>query len=341
MISNSGSDERGGIANGAAGDQTGGEWRRRSWYDGGWDVVLRHPDDRIRGLLAEMAAAAADNDLIGYDQAQRLTFNQQLERSGWRPERIGTACEADCSSGVAAIVRGAGHRLGVSALKGVDSASWTGNLRSRLVSAGFKALTAPRYLASDAYLLQGDILLNDVGGGHVCVNLSDGRLSGGEAGGAGLEAARSDIPVLRYRASVDPAGGRWLPEMEDHRDTGGSADDFAGDGANPLCYLAIDMPGWYQVRTAVGWLERVRSYDVSDLVHGCAGDGTPIVAVRCYYETPDPAETGWLGVEYSVAPVGGGFLPDMVDLSDTGGSADDFAGNGGPVARFRARLVRL
>lgn len=146
------------------------------------------------------------------------------------------------------------------------------------------------------------------------------------------------VPSLRYRVRV---GGVWLPEMLDHTDTGGSADDYAGNGG-PLEYIAIDMPGWYQVCTqASGWLPRVCQYDPNDLENGCAGDGSPILKVRCYYETPDPDATGWLGIEYSVANVGGSFLADMIDLDDTSGCGDDYAGNDGIVSAFRARLVRV
>lgn len=63
--------------------------------------------------------------------------------------------------------------------------------------------------------------------------------------------------------------------------------------------------------------------------------------MRCYYETPHPDETGWLAVEYAVANVGCGFLAAMHDLVDTGGSPDDFAGNGKPISAFRARIVKL
>lgn len=150
-------------------------------------------------------------------------------------------------------------------------------------------------------------------------------------------------PEVRYRASTDPAGLEWLPEMVGHVDSGGSSDTWAGDGEHPIRWLAVGMPGWYQARTeACGWLPPVRGYDTSDLANGCAGDGSPILAVRCYYETKDPASTGWLAVEYQTADANEGFGPVMRDLEDSGGSADDFAGDGDaePVTRFRARLVR-
>lgn len=135
---------------------------------------------------------------------------------------------------------------------------------------------------------------------------------------------------IRYAASTDPYGNSWLPDMVDHTDTGGSGDTFAGDGVNPIRWLAIDMPGWYQVCTeASGWLPVVYGFDKSDLVYGAAGDGSPITRVRCYYKTQSPATTGWLYAEYDVNG-----LPKMRDLTDTGGSWDDFAGNGGRAYTF-------
>lgn len=146
----------------------------------------------------------------------------------------------------------------------------------------------------------------------------------------------SEIPDLRYRVR---ANGVWLDEMVNHWDSGGSGDDFAGILGSPMEYIAIDMAGYYQVRTeAQGWLPEVRGYNVNDLEYGCAGDGSPITAIRCYYETQNPNATGWLVIEYQAHTIGGGWLPIMRDLTDTGGSADDFAGNGCRIDGFRAIL---
>ena len=46
-ISNSGSDENGAYRGGQAGDQTGTEWRMRSWYNRPWSCVLRYPDQKV------------------------------------------------------------------------------------------------------------------------------------------------------------------------------------------------------------------------------------------------------------------------------------------------------
>lgn len=51
-ISNSGSDERGSYSGGAAGDQTGREWSIVNWYSRPWTCVLRHPDPKVRELIA-------------------------------------------------------------------------------------------------------------------------------------------------------------------------------------------------------------------------------------------------------------------------------------------------
>ena len=172
MISNCGHDENGRYSGGKAGDQTGTEWRVINWYNRPWKCVLRHPNADVRAMIASMAKAAANNNLIGYDQSQRGTFWTNLADSNYDPAQITVACEADCSSGVAAIVKGAGYRLGIDALKKVSTACYTGNLRAALKAAGFEVLTESKYLTSDAYLFAGDILLND--NAHVATNLTTG-----------------------------------------------------------------------------------------------------------------------------------------------------------------------
>lgn len=175
-ISNCGSDERGKYSGGTAGDQTGREWYVRSWWNDGWNVVMRHPNANTRNLIADMAKKAAENDLIGYDQSQRTTFWQHLKASNYDPAQITIACEADCSSGVAAIVKGAGYRLGDTKMQNVSVDIYTGNERAALQNAGFTALYDSKYLTSDAYLLAGDILINEAR--HTTINLTNGSMAG-------------------------------------------------------------------------------------------------------------------------------------------------------------------
>ena len=170
-ISNSGHDERNKYSGGAAGDQTGTEWRLMNWYSYPWNCVLRHPDAAVRAKLAELHTAAAKNNKIGYDQSQRNTYWTQLQAVGYDPGKITVACEADCSAGVIANVRAVGYLLGLDKLKNV-SASYTGNMRSGLQAAGFQVLTDNKYLTTGDYLAAGDILLNDAH--HTAVVVSDG-----------------------------------------------------------------------------------------------------------------------------------------------------------------------
>ena len=170
-LSNSGQDQHGGIHGGAAGDQTGKEWNIIAWYNRPWKCVLRYPKQQVRELIAELGIEAANNSKIGYDQYQRQTYWFQLQAVGYRPSKITTACEADCSAGVIANTKAAGYLLNIPALKNL-SATYTGNMRSAFKTAGFEVLTDSKYLTSSAYLLPGDILLND--GAHTATNLGIG-----------------------------------------------------------------------------------------------------------------------------------------------------------------------
>lgn len=170
-ISNCGHDEKGKYTGGTAGDQTGTEWAIIPWYNRPWNCVLRHPDANVRAKIAELATAAAKNNKIGYDQGQRGTFWTQLQKVNYNPSKITTACEADCSSGIIAIIKAVGYLLKIEALQKI-TATYTGNMRSSLKAAGFEVLTESKYLTSDEYLFAGDILLNDKA--HTATNLTNG-----------------------------------------------------------------------------------------------------------------------------------------------------------------------
>lgn len=173
MIANSGHDERGKYSGGKAGDQTGHEWEIRTWYNRPWDCILRHPDPRVGKLIAELARRAANNNNIGYNQAKRLTFWQNLEKVGYDPAKITTKCDSDCSAGVSAIAKAAGFIIGDAKLKNISPSNWTGSMRASFKDAGFQVITNINYLLSDNYLIPGDILLNTQH--HVCINLDYGK----------------------------------------------------------------------------------------------------------------------------------------------------------------------
>lgn len=171
MISNSGHDENGRYSGGQAGDQTGTEWAIINWYNRPWKCVLRHPDGKVREIIASLAEKAAKNNNIGYDQGQRVSYWNELVKAKYDPSAIKTKCEADCSSGVMSNVKAAGYLLNNEKLKAVSITS-THYMREILRKAGFEVLTDSKYLTSDKYLLRGDVLLND--GHHTATNVTDG-----------------------------------------------------------------------------------------------------------------------------------------------------------------------
>lgn len=171
MISNCGHDENMKYSGGKAGDQTGTEWYLRGWYNGKWTAMFRYPDAKVRSLISQLATEAAKNDNIGYDQSERTTFWTQLQKVGYYPSRITTKCEADCSSGVAAIVKAVGYITGNTALQNVSKDMYTGNESAVLTKAGFIKYTDSKYLKSESYLMAGDILLSS---GHTVIEVSTG-----------------------------------------------------------------------------------------------------------------------------------------------------------------------
>lgn len=171
MISNCGSDENKKYSGGKAGDQTRKEWYIRSWYNHNWKCVIRFPAD-VREQLALNAEKAAKNNLIGYDQNERLTYYNHLKASNWDASKITVACEADCSAGVSANIIAAGYKLGIDKLKNFNKSNTTSTLRTACKAVGAEILTDSKYLTSDAYLLRGDLILKD--GSHVCTNISNG-----------------------------------------------------------------------------------------------------------------------------------------------------------------------
>ena len=173
LVSNCGEDEYGNYSGGQAGDQTGHEWDLRAWPDKPWTCVLRYPEGRIGIEFAALAKDAADNDLIGYDQQERTSFWKHLAASGYDPAEITVPCEADCSSGVAAIVKAVGYRENIPALQKTDITMSTSFMKKSLAGEGFDVLSDSKYLTSPDYLLPGDIVLYE--NHHVVINVTEGN----------------------------------------------------------------------------------------------------------------------------------------------------------------------
>lgn len=175
MISSCGHDERNQYHGGLAGDQSGTEWYIRSWYKGGWDEVLIHPDAAVREAIARNAERGAANPNIGYDQYQRLTFFNALKAAKWDASKIAVKCEADCSSSTAACVIAAGHLANAPKLRDVSPSLTTWYIGAALKAVGFARLTDAKYLTSDTYLPRGAVINRS--NQHVVINITDGAKS--------------------------------------------------------------------------------------------------------------------------------------------------------------------
>ena len=105
-----------------------------------------------------------------------LHFLAAIKANGYDPAKIVVACESDCSASAAAIIKGAGYRLGIQKLQNVSIYLTTYKMREALQAAGAKLLTAKKYLTTGAYIMAGDILLND--NHHVAIAITSGDKAG-------------------------------------------------------------------------------------------------------------------------------------------------------------------
>ena len=210
-LSNCGHDENGRYAGGRAGDQTGTEYQIIDWYSRPWKCVLRFENETVAAMIADMAKKAALNDLIGYDQGtvgnsnDRYTFWQHLKASNYDPAQITIACESDCSASTAAIIKGAGYRLGIQALQNVSIYLTTYDMRSALRAAGAKVLTESKYLTSGNYIKAGDILLND--DHHVAIAITSGPYAGNTTTGTTTNTGYTKKSVAEIAKEV--LAGKW------------------------------------------------------------------------------------------------------------------------------------
>jgi len=170
-IANSGSDENKAYHGGMAGDQTGHEAELKAYYVRPWTVVLRCQNQAVALKFAELSIDMCLNNKVGYDQDQRNTYWQELQKVNYDPSKITTACEEDCTAGVSANVKAAGYLCGIKALQSIPLCS-SRNMRSEFTKAGFTALTASKYLTSPKYLVPGDVLLYE--SHHAAMNITLG-----------------------------------------------------------------------------------------------------------------------------------------------------------------------
>lgn len=257
-ISNSGSDERGKLHGGKAGDQTGKEWQLKSWYSRPWTCVLRYPNAEVRDMIAKFAIEAALNNNIGYNQYKRYTYWDQLVKAGYDPSKIVAKCDEDCTAGVTANVKAVGHVLGIKALEDLPKTIRSSNMKSNFKKAGFEVLTDKKYLSGYNYLLPGDILLCE--NHHAATNVTIGKYA----------KATNDEPIASTPSAdlTDIAGyvacrhGNYYIRTAPKKDA--SIIDIVHDGDN-IPYLGETKDGWNKVLASngkIGWI----SHKAGDVV---------------------------------------------------------------------------
>lgn len=170
------SDENGRANSGKAGDQTGREVSKQTWYkhSKGWRV-LRCKLIVMRKFIAEAMEAACNNSQIGYDQWQRLTLHNDVKAFNFDPSKTTKAVETDCSALVRVCILYALRKIG----RNDEIANFTTvNQASVLLKTGlFEELTESKYTSKSDYLTEGDILVTKTQG-HTVIVLNSGDKAG-------------------------------------------------------------------------------------------------------------------------------------------------------------------
>ena len=154
-------DERGKAKGGTAGDQTGKEVCVRTYYDKGWQYLLRYSEKAEQ--MAQAAEWLAKSNLVGYDQNQRNSLNTELSKISYQYKLLKTPCETDCSAFMTVCAWCAGIRVHYLA----GNAPTTSNMVNQFRDAGFTVFSKP----SMAMMKRGDILVAP--GKHTVMVLDD------------------------------------------------------------------------------------------------------------------------------------------------------------------------
>ena len=152
-----------------AGDQSGREVCTRTWYNKGWNVVLRHNDINIAKKAVELAVMLADSNLVGYDQSERNTLYKALKACKFDVDayiRSGKKTETDCSAFVYAV-----YACLIKSMRYDGNAPTTRTMRAMFKKHGFTELKDVKYRITDKNLRAGDIMLLE--GHHVAMEVTD------------------------------------------------------------------------------------------------------------------------------------------------------------------------
>lgn len=289
LIGHSSIDERGKIAGGQIGDQTGKEVCTRTWYNGGWNIVLRPKTESLANKSAKFVEDICGNPNVGYDQYNRNSLYKESVAVNFDGTKV-ALCESDCSAlmHVSAIAGGANISYG-------SNGATTRTLRTVLGNSGYyELLTDSKYLTSDKYLKRGDILVKE--GSHTAMALENG-------------ATVTPTPSITTPQGVNITyavkieGGRVLPAVK-------NLADYAGLENKKIIGVAMKVDKGsikYQVHVlGGGWLPWVTGYNWNDHNNGYAGNGKPIDAIRVYYSTPSDlvSNGGYREAKYRISPIG-------------------------------------
>lgn len=208
LIGHASIDERGKIASGQAGDQTGKEVCTRQWYNKNWAVVLRPKNAGLAEASAQACEKACANNNIGYDQNQRNTAYTQAKKVGYDISKITTPCETDCS----ALMTLCAIAGGAKSLEYTGNAPTTRTMVSAFIATGmYERLTESKYLTTDEYLKRGDILV--LPGSHTVMALQNGsKAVKVTTDGAVQQQTFQQKPSSKYKYTAD--GKRIVEEYD-------------------------------------------------------------------------------------------------------------------------------
>lgn len=265
-----------------------------------------------------------------------------------------SAGDRDCSSAVISAYQAAGLNV---------NATYTGNMRAGFLATGKFAWKPMSFTAQ-----RGDIYLNERNHTAMCVSVVPDLLSefciaenGTIYGQTGDTTGRESVNrrgyysypwdgILHFTGGAatggtdkpsKPTGKKETVTWRLKQDGKWLSEGNTGNRNQTIQGIAINMHGhgWYQVCTEKhGWLSRVRGYDINDVEQGYAGyEDSAIIAVRVYYETPDPEKTGYFSAKYRVSEINASWFDWQFD-DDTWNEQDGYAGDYRPIDRFELTL---
>lgn len=149
-----------------AGDQTKKEVTTRSWYipSKQWGYVFRAKNAKTAENIAKCMEDICENNMIGYDQADRLTLYNAVKKNGFKCDKanLKKKVECDCSAAVRVCLAYAGIHV-----ENFRTATQVAILGKN------KKLKKIKYKGPE-YLKRGDILVTKIVPGHTVVILSNG-----------------------------------------------------------------------------------------------------------------------------------------------------------------------